>query len=141
MWGDFNVVLLSDIEEEMAALGVSGSFSWTPAWFLSKGIDLVIGLGCKFGYCTTLDKFTEMLSDLSADIEPDPYAQVYGYLVRLPYLNKWIVGGQLNHGAGLTNASSLARFRSIKAIFSSQHVSNSTSFAKEVASFNKRGGR
>lgn len=114
MWGGFNIIPIAGINHHLNALDVSRSFSWTPNSLLEQVGSVAETLACYFGYCFTIDAFVDSFEKFAFYGHPDPYAQAYGVIVKVAYLNRYLYVVQLNHGLGLPSPPAFGTFNGLK---------------------------
>jgi FAD/FMN-containing dehydrogenase len=141
MYGGLNIFLLSDARNRFSRLKIVRNFSWTKSWFFEKAADWANQMACLVGYCITFDNFTKLVAWNSIEVLSDLDAQLYGWMVLLPYTHTYIVGTQVNHGVAASNASAYEPLRKLKHVFTTNRVSKYTDFIQEITENNDRGNR
>jgi hypothetical protein len=141
MWGGWDLLLLSGVQDQMAELGIPRPFTWSLNWALESTIEIVNRLACRLGYCTTIDHVADIMERLSTEAESDPDAQAYMVFMFVPYVHSYGMALQMTHAGALKNAPSFKELQRLKPVYSTNRLAFNSDFAREIMENNPKGPR
>jgi hypothetical protein len=118
LWGGQAMYLLSDVPSRLKSLNVArrsipSSIASIPGFLLEALGRWMNTIACKLGHCTSIRLASEIMEKLHQDSKDDPYVQLLNYLVLLPKINVYLLGGIMANGRPEAHPPALKSYRAL----------------------------
>ena len=137
-------MLLSSTSSLLSSLSLTRPSTPTLSYALEKVSQLLVNIGCKFGYCIDLDTFVDAISHLPIESENDHDAMGYGIFSLIPKANIYVVGTHTVHTGAINNAPAFTKLVSdlnTKSMHSTIRTQHPYGFTQELDTHNPVGVR
>ncbi|KUJ06654.1 FAD-binding domain-containing protein [Mollisia scopiformis] len=140
MWGGVNILLLDDMHDRLAILGIPRKFEWTTTALIGKTAEYINKLICKVGYCISVDDVASMLGEIALEAENDIFAHAWAVPIFFSSSQTYLISAEMNHGKGVEGAPGFGALHRAKKVYKTNRVARTADFAREITTLNT-GGR
>jgi len=135
------VFLLEDLEERRSALGLRDHLQWSLQSITFQLTKTIQQAACRLGFGTKSADVIDVFVRMASDEQTDPSAHIYAFLSWIPVQRVYLAGTNVLYSKPEANPPVFHNLTSLKALYTTNRISNMSDFTTEVEKLNPIGLR